>query len=154
MGRLIHDAVLTRHSVLTVPPTLSHLNFFMFSVIHRTERTSSNKNARVAQAKYWMPKGLKLLSLLWGLWGMSETDWATLTTAATQATLALFADRALIYIYRALNKLHGQTNLSFPTFQSIWLVLWPGTTIHACHSQLSDVLLNVFYCSVISLFFF
>lgn len=154
MGRLIHDIVLTRHSVLAVPPALSHLNFFMFSIIHSTERTSSNKNAHVAQANHWMPEELKLLSLLWGLWGMSETDWAALTTAATQATLALFADRALIYIYRALNELHCQTNLSFPRFQSIWLVLWPGTTIHACHSHLSDVLLNVFYCSVISLFFF
>lgn len=126
----------------------------MFSIVHSTESIPSNKNALLAQAKHWMPEGLKLLSLLWGLWGISETDWGALPAAATQAALALFADRALIYIYRALNKLHCQMNLSFPTFQSIWLVLWPDITIRACHSHLSDVLLNVCYCTVIFLFLF
>lgn len=131
--------------------TLSHLIFYvLYYPQHRRHLKSSPGTGQALNA--W---GAKIaLSLLWRLWGISEADWGTLTTAAMQAVFALFADRALIYVYGALNRLQCQMTLSFPTFQSIWLVLWPGITIRGCHSHLLDVLLNVCYCSVISLSLF
>lgn len=97
MGRLIHS------SVLSSTTTLSHLIFYVFYYPQHRRHPNSNKAFLALNA--W---GAKMaLSLLWRLWGISETDWGTLTTAAMQAVLALFADRALIYIYRALNKLQS-----------------------------------------------
>lgn len=96
----------------------SAFNFFMFSIIHSTESTPSNKNAVLAQAKHWMPEGLKLLSHCCGGSGESqkqtEESWPQLLP--TLHLLCLQTERLFIFTGLWTNCTVRQTSV-FPHFK-------------------------------------
>lgn len=128
-------------------------NFFVVFYYPQHRRHPNSNKALLAQAEHWMPEGLKLLSHCSGDSGESqkqtEAPWPQLLCRL--CLLCLQTEH--LFIFTELWTNCSQMTLSLPTFQSIWLLLWPSITIRACHSHLSDVFLSVCYCSVISLFF-
>lgn len=131
MERLLHNTTLTRHSVLAVPLTLSHLISLCFLLsTHSTESTPSNKNALLAQTKHWMPEGLKLLSPCCGDSGESQkqTEEPWLQLLPRLHLLCLQTEHLFIFTGLSTNGTADEPQFSHVSINLTGAVTWHHNT--------------------------